>query len=158
AASATEGLTGIKASTMTRLVGTLMGFLCCTAAAFAADNLDWAYPPTPQPEPLNNTIQKQVPGSAKRYTQAQIDDPFNPHDWFPNEHPARPEIVARGGQRPAGRACAQCHLPSGYGHPESASLAGLNANYIVRQMAAFKNGERKGVRAGVMIAMAKVLT
>ena len=38
------------------------------------------------------------------------------------------------------------------------SLAGLPANYIIRQMAAFKNGERKGVRATVMIAMAKVLS
>jgi cytochrome c553 len=129
----------------------------CAATAMAADNLDWAYPVTPQPEPLNNKIQKQVPGSAKKYTQAQIDDPFNPPDWFPNEHPPMPDIVAHGGQRPAGRACAQCHLPSGDGHPESASLAGLNPNYIVRQLAAFKNGERKGVRAGVMIAMAKVL-
>ena len=34
----------------------------------------------------------------------------------------------------------------------------MPANYIIRQMAAFKNGERKGVRATVMIAMAKVLT
>ena len=99
-----------------------------------------------------------VPGSAKKYTQAQIDDPFNPPDWFPDEHPPMPEIVAHGGQKPAGRACAQCHLPTGDGHPESSSLAGLHANYIVRQMAAFKNGERKGVRAGVMIAMAKVLS
>lgn len=143
---------------MMRLIATLTALLCCAATAMAADNLDWAYPVTPQPEPLNNTIQKQLPGSLKKYTQAQIDDPFNPPDWFPNEHPPMPEIVAHGGQRPAGRACAQCHLPSGDGHPESASLAGLNANYIVRQMAAFKNGERKGVRAGVMVAMAKVLT
>lgn len=143
---------------MKRLIGTLTALLVCAATATAADNLDWAYPATPQPEPLNNKIQKQVPGSPKKYTQAQIDDPFNPPDWFPNEHPAMPEIVAHGGQRPAGRACAQCHLPSGDGHPESASLAGLNANYIVRQMAAFKNGDRKGVRAGVMIAMEKVLT
>ena len=34
----------------------------------------------------------------------------------------------------------------------------MPAAYIVRQMAAFKNGERKGVRATVMIAMAKVLS
>jgi cytochrome c553 len=34
----------------------------------------------------------------------------------------------------------------------------LPANYIIRQMAAFKSGERKGIRATVMIAMAKVLT
>jgi cytochrome c553 len=101
---------------------------------------------------------EQVPGSSKKYTQAQIDDPFNPPDWFPNEHPPMPEIVAHGGAKPAGRACAQCHLPSGDGHPESSSLAGLPANYIIRQMAAFKNGERKGVRATTMIAMAKVLS
>ena len=120
--------------------------------------MDWAYPVTPPPEPLDSVIQKQVPGSTKQYTQAQIDDPFNPPDWFPDEHPPMPEIVAHGGAKPAGRACAQCHLPSGDGHPESSGLAGLPANYIIRQMAAFKNGERKGVRSGNMIAMAKVLS
>ena len=87
---------------------------------------------------------KPVPGSTKQYTQAQIDDPFNPPDWFPDEHPPMPQIVAHGGAKPAGRACAQCHLPTGDGHPESASLAGLPANYIVRQMAAFKNGDAQG--------------
>jgi hypothetical protein len=34
----------------------------------------------------------------------------------------------------------------------------LPAAYIIRQMVAFKNGERTGGRAPVMIAMAKVLT
>jgi cytochrome c553 len=146
---------------MTNLSAVLIG-VCLTMAlpalALAQDKMDWAYPVTPPPQKLDNVSMKSVPGSTKKYTQAQIDDPFNPPDWFPGEHPPMPEIVARGGQKPAGRACAQCHLPSGDGHPESASLAGLNADYIVRQMAAFKNGERKGVRAGVMIAMAKVLT
>ena len=69
-----------------------------------------------------------------------------------------PEVVARGGPRPAARACAQCHLTSGDGHPESAAISGLPAAYIIRQMVAFKNGERTGGRAPVMIAMAKVLT
>jgi cytochrome c553 len=124
----------------------------------AQANMDWAYPVTPKPEPLDSVHQKQVPGSARKYTQAQIDDPFNPPDWFPDEHPPMPEIVAHGGAKPAGRACAQCHLPSGDGHPESSGLAGLPANYIIRQMAAFKNGERKGVRSGNMIAMAKVFS
>ena len=142
---------------MKRLFAALI-VLSLPALALAQDKMDWAYPVTPKPQPLDTKVMHAVPGSAKQYTQAQIDDPFNPPDWFPDEHPPMPEIVARGGQKPAGRACAQCHLPTGDGHPESASLAGLNANYIVRQMAAFKNGERKGVRAGVMIAMAKVLT
>src|SRR5215813_13331437 len=68
----------------------------------AADELDWAYPVTPRPEPLDNLILKQVPGSTKAYTQAQIDDPFNPPDWFPDEHPPMPAVVAQG-QKPAVR-------------------------------------------------------
>ena len=134
-----------------------------SGAALAQDTdahggMDWAYPVTPKADPADSTRLKQVPGSAKQYTQAQIDDPFNPPDWFPDAHPPMPEIVAHGGPKPAGRACAQCHLPTGDGHPESSGLAGLHPNYIVRQMAAFKNGERKGVRATVMVAMAKVLS
>lgn len=127
-------------------------------AALAADNPDWAYPVTPKPEPLDNTVMKTATGSSKQYTQAQLDDPFNPPDWFPGDHPPMPEIVAHGGPRPDGRACALCHLTSGDGHPESASLVGLQAIYLIRQMAAFKNGERTGGRAGVMTAMAKVLS
>ncbi len=130
-----------------------------SAAAFAADqSADWAYPVTPPPGQLDNATQQSVPGSSAQYTQAQIDDPFNPPDWFANEHPPMPQIVAHGGPKPAGRACAQCHLPSGDGHPESAGLAGLPANYIVRQMQSFKRGERNNPRAGVMIAMAQVLS
>jgi cytochrome c553 len=130
-----------------------------SAAAYAADqSADWAYPVTPPPGQLDNTVEKSVPGSTAHYTQAQIDDPFNPPDWFPSEHPAMPQVVAHGGPKPAGRACAQCHLPSGDGHPESASLAGLPADYIIRQMGAFKRGERNNPRAGVMIAMAQVFS
>lgn len=135
-----------------------LALLMWSGAALAQDDLSWAYPVTPKPEPLDSIHQKQAPGSARKYTQAQIDDPFNPPDWFPDAHPPMPEIVAHGGPKPAGRACAQCHLPTGDGHPESSGLAGLPAAYIVRQMAAFKNGERKGIRVGVMVAMAKVLS
>jgi cytochrome c553 len=127
-------------------------------AALAADNPDWAYPVTPPPQPQDSTVMKTVPGSSQQYTQAQIDDPFNPPDWFPNEHPPMPDVVAHGGPKPAGRACAQCHLPSGDGHPESASLAGLPVSYVRRQMMAFKTGIRSNVRAGVMIAMAQVFS
>src|SRR5580700_857666 len=140
----------------------LLGFTLAaalSAVAFAADqSADWAYPVTPPPGQLDNTVEKSVPGSTEHYTQAQIDDPFNPPDWFPSEHPPMPQVVAHGGPKPAGRACAQCHLPSGDGHPESASLAGLPTAYVRRQMEAFKTGIRSNVRAGVMIAMAQVLS
>jgi cytochrome c553 len=125
--------------------------------ALAADGLDWAYPPTPKPEPLDIVALKQMPGSDKQYTQAQIDDPFNPPDWYPGDHPPMPTIVANGA-KPAVRACALCHLVNGAGHPESSSLAGLPANYIIRQMADFKAGHRQGVRSGNMITFANAIS
>jgi len=127
------------------------------SAAIAAEGLEWAYPPTPKPEPLDSVTLKQMPGSDKQYTQVQIDDPFNPPDWFPGDHPAMPPIVANG-VKPAVRACAMCHLPNGAGHPESSGLAGLPANYIIRQMTDFKAGHRKGVRSGNMIAFAAAIS
>src|SRR5260370_22769060 len=113
-------------------------FLAGPQLVGAAEELDWAYPVTPRPEPLDNLALKQVPGSTRAYTQAQIDDPFNPPDWFPDEHSQLPSIVAHG-NKPGVRACAQCHLPRGDGHPESATLAGLPVPHLMRQIAAFKN-------------------
>ncbi|HET8971693.1 MAG TPA: hypothetical protein VFN63_00220, partial [Pseudolabrys sp.] len=144
-----------KGATMKNLIFALM--LVYSGAVLAADNPDWAYPLTPPPPQLDAVTLKSVPGSTKQYTQAQIDDIFNPPDWYPSEHPPMPQIVATGGTRPR-TACAQCHLPSGDGHPESANIAGLPANYIVRQLLAFKNGDRKGGRATVMLANSKSLS
>jgi cytochrome c553 len=82
---------------------------------------------------------RTVPGSIKHYTQAQINDLKNPPDWFPASHAPMPAVVAGGGQ---GFACASCHLVSGMGHPHNASLAGLSAPYLERQIAEFKSGAR----------------
>jgi cytochrome c553 len=64
-----------------------------------------------------------------------------------------PEVVARGSKT---FACGSCHLPIGTGHDESAYLAGLPVPYIVRQMADFKTGARKGF--GDMPAIAQALS
>jgi len=40
-------------------------------------------------------------------------------------------------------ACGSCHLMSGQGHPESADLAGMPAEYLIRQMAYYKAGTRQ---------------
>src|ERR1700716_915576 len=53
---------------------------------------------------------------------------------------------------------AQCHLPSGDGHPESASLAGLPVPYLMRQMTEYKNGGRTGVRATTMIGIGQAIS
>lgn len=110
----------------------------------AGKNLSWAFPAAveknepPVPEPDGP---RHLPGSAKAYTQAQIDDLANPPDWYPDEHGAVPDIVKSGAGN-KGFACGACHLMSGHGHPESADIAGLPATYIIEQMADFKSGDR----------------
>jgi cytochrome c553 len=103
-------------------------------------DLIWAYPvPDPAPAGSADTAPKTIPGSSRSYTQAQIDDQFNPPDWFPNEHSPLPNVVQKGIQA---QACGSCHLMSGMGHPESATLAGLPLAYMLRQMEDFKKGLR----------------
>jgi cytochrome c553 len=126
-------------------------------AALAADP-DWAYPVAPQnlPRPDASKVVK-VPGSDKEYNEASVNDAFAPPDWFPGDHAPLPNVVANG-SKPNVRACALCHLTSGDGHPESANIAGLNAPYIMRTLRDFAMGRRKGIRTGVMVAIAKDLT
>ena len=102
---------------------------------------EWAYnipdkvqPPEPRvPETVRAT------GSVKEYEAKAIAGNANPPDWFPDEHPAAPRSV----KGPMPNACGSCHLMSGQGHPESADIAGMPAEYIVRQMKYFKSGVRK---------------
>jgi cytochrome c553 len=124
----------------------------------AAELPGWAYPVNPQAKPPDATIPIALPGSDKKYTQAQIDDGFSPPDWYPGDHPPMPDVVAHGRKETNARACALCHLTSGGGHPESAGISGLPAGYIIRQMQEFKSGERKGMRAVAMIPIAKGLS
>jgi cytochrome c553 len=90
------------------------------------------------PEPPGPTT---VPDSKRTYTRAQIDDLYNPPDWFPEEHAPAPQIVKFG--HGDALACGACHLMSGQGHPESADLTGNTAAYTIQQMADFKSGARK---------------
>jgi len=106
-------------------------------------DLSWAFLVADKnlpPDDTSGTL-KHVPGSSKAYTMVQIDDLANPPDWFPDEHPAPPNVVLHG--EGSVLACGSCHLMSGLGHPESADLAGLPATYIERELTDFKSGDRK---------------
>jgi cytochrome c553 len=94
------------------------------------------------PAAAPDTSPKSVPGTTVTLTPQQVRDTYNIPDWHPDGHPAMPEIV-RNGRRTAIIACGYCHLPNGQGRPENSSVAGLPAEYIVQQMADFKNGLRK---------------
>jgi cytochrome c553 len=136
--------------------------LLVPATAIAADAPpDWAFlPATPgyQPPP-DNGQPRHVAGSTRAYTLKQVDDIFNPPDWYPEEHPPMPELVAHGKQ-PIVHGCAQCHLTSGSGHPESANIAGLPAGYIIEQLAQFRDGSRTSSIPGrsIMNSFGRVLT
>jgi cytochrome c553 len=104
-------------------------------------DLSWAFPVKNGDLPPEPAGPKTVPDSKKTYDQAQIEDLSNPPDWFPEQHPPAPQIVQHG--HGDALACGACHLMSGVGHPESADMAGMKAEYIRRQMADFKSGIRK---------------
>ena len=107
----------------------------------AAGYPSWAFPLKVErafaPE---GAVPKTLPGSARTYTQAQIDDLLNPPDWFPDRRPEPPPIVLSG--HGEALACGACHLMSGLGHPESADLTGLSVTYMVAQMMDFAAGTR----------------
>jgi cytochrome c553 len=129
--------------------------------ALAEDRPEWAYGPESSglayPRKPDDGILKQVPGSAKRYTQAQIDDPMHPPDWFPDEHPVMPRVVSDGNGSTV-RACIGCHLANGHGHPENSRLPGSSGDYLKRQLEEFRAGARKGPASQLMIRVAQNLT
>jgi len=125
--------------------------------AIAAEKPDWAFPVTDKVQPPIAPDDKPhtAPGSDKSLTRKQIDDLFNPPDWYPDQHPPLPQVVAHGSGTTV-RACGSCHLPTGTGHDESAYVAALPAAYFIRQMADYKTGARKG--SGSMTAIGKEIS
>jgi cytochrome c553 len=140
----------------------------------AAERPDWAFfiPSTEPTKPAashtsDHSAQWTAPGSNQSYTHSELQDAFNPPDWYPDEHAPMPDIVAHGSQNPSNGPpvlpCALCHLPNGAGHVESASLAGLPVEYIVRQFKDWRSGARNmsegnAVNAGFLAALKKRYT
>jgi cytochrome c553 len=111
----------------------------------------WAFPlnpPSSGDAPAYDRVKPlRVPGSKVRFTEAQLNDLFAAPDWFPDSHSNMPQVVAHG-RAPEVIACGFCHTADGQGRPENASLAGLPAGYIVRQVEDFKSGARRSAWPG----------
>src|SRR6185295_10842570 len=124
---------------------------------------EWAYPVNPpgfKPKADDGTPHR-VEGSSATYTLTQLRDRFISPVWHSAEHPAQPEVVARG-RKPDVFACGFCHRADGPGGPENANLMGLPPKYIAQQMADYKSGARKTAVSGrnidLMISLAKAAT
>jgi cytochrome c553 len=143
------------------VAATALAFGAVAGAATVVQAADapppWAYgfttpvpPGTPPAEPnpqqvLDNVTLHTLPGSKFSFTRAEIANRYGPADWFPEDHPAMPEIVAKGkvSAQPQVYACSLCHYPNGKGRPENANITGLTYEYFVQQMLDFRNGARK---------------
>ena len=129
----------------------------------------WAYgfesateTPTPAPVIPDSGAVRHLAGSSSSFTVTQIRESFGPADWYPNDHPAMPDIVAHG-RKPEIRACSLCHYPNGKGRPENAGIAGLPYEYLLHELADFKNDARRSAderKANTyqMIGFAKAMT
>ena len=124
----------------------------------------WAYPGD---EPLivkaeDDGGAMHLVGASNAYAASALVDLFAAPDWYPDEHPAMPAIVAHG-RKPAVQACAYCHLASGNGRLESSSLAGLSRAYIASAVRDMKSGKRRSAVPGraptdLMISLALAAT
>lgn len=149
-----------------------VAFLFAAGVSLGADGPPaWAYGTQPTtaathrakkaPRAPDNQL-KHLPGSTLAFTEAQINDPFGPADWYPGDHPEMPAIVAHG-RKPEIWACSLCHYPNGKGRPENAGVSGLPVSYFVHQLHDFRDGLRKSAdtrkqNTNLMIRYAKAMT
>jgi cytochrome c553 len=106
-------------------------------------------PPTrnlrPNEDPAEQQRLRRIEGSIATYSLVDIRDGQNVIDWFPNDHPPMPDVVAHGPAKMEARkrGCGSCHLPNGKGRPENAGIAGLPPIYFIRQIQDFRTGKRR---------------
>ena len=149
---------------MRKAVWLVVGAVVCGLVAGVRAQQPAAAPPSPGPAWAFHVIdgklppeppgEKTVPGSSQKFSMERIEDLSNPPDWFPDAHPPAPSIVVKG--HGGALACGSCHLMNGTGHPESSSMMGLTADYIVQQRMDFKSGVRRDYAR--MNAIAKEVT
>ncbi|HEX5279172.1 MAG TPA: hypothetical protein VFW28_03745 [Micropepsaceae bacterium] len=141
---------------MRRIIGSAVivstAALGVTALYAAESNRpDWAYAIPVDPAPARGPEDGKLfslPGAARQYTLSEIrgvsDKNPNvltqPADWYPQDHPPMPKIVAEGDNARKIQACSLCHYPNGKGRTENAPPAGQPAEYIIRQLHDFATG------------------
>ncbi len=108
------------------------------------DELDWAYAISPAfPQEEDDGALYTLPESDGRFTLDQIRNRFGPADWYPQDHPDMPSIVAVGREEAGIMACALCHYPNGQGKAENASVVGLEPGYFIQQLQDMRDGLRR---------------
>ena len=79
-------------------------------------------------------IVRTLPETTNKFTRNQVFFDYGPADWYPGDHPAMPDIVARGRQNDTLRACALCHYAN---TNEMIAIAALLTDEEAREAAAY---------------------
>ena len=95
-----------------------------------------------QPVP-DDGIKRTLPGTDLTFTRNEAYFGYGPADWYPNDHPVMPDVVAYGKESEGVQACALCHYPNGQGKMENGHVSGLPKDYILQQLESFIDGKRK---------------
>ena len=118
--------------------------------------------PTDKPSAVDVTVKSSPPGSVPlSVTLTQMRNQGTV-DWYPDDHPKMPEIVAHG-RKPDVLACPACHYTNGKGDPANATIEALPNEYFVWTMEDFRAGLRKSAdprksNTPNMIKYAKAMT
>ena len=119
----------------------------------------------PNEDPAEQTRSRQLPDSPASFSLVDIRDGSNVADWYPQDHPAMPDIIRLGPAKagPARRGCGFCHLPNGLGRPENAPTAALPPAYFIQQLHDFRDGLRRSAdprkpNTNTMIELARAMT
>lgn len=174
----------------TVLLGSVVGVLAAlNAPALGQDGKDkakkqpaspnypgWAYaipapPPPGATPPMDDGKMLTLPGTNLSFTWNKVRGRLNnetqervaPADWYPEDHPTMPRIVAEGDNARNIIACSLCHLPPGKGRPENAPPSSQPAGYTMQQLMDMKNGLRRSAdprkgNTNNMINFAKQMT
>jgi cytochrome c553 len=136
----------------------------------------WAYglktplgsPPSEEPTPTptdklatDNGKVISLPGSPVSLTLTQMRNQPTV-DWYPEDHPQMPEVVAQG-RKPDILPCTACHYTNGKGDPANATIEALPYDYFVQTLKDFRDGLRKSadprkINTPNMIKYAKAMT
>src|SRR5450432_2267151 len=165
---AAGGLGELRETTFARTVSALVLALALASCDRPQSDVPplWPYPVNPKATDKATTTAPDPPlrvdNSKAAYTSTEIHNLFAVPDWRPEGHPPMPSVVATG-RKPDVMACGYCHLPTGDGRTENASLAGLPRDYIVAQMRHFADGSRTSSVSGraptaLMVKIAKAAT
>ncbi len=133
-------------------------------AQVSVDDMAWAYAISPAvPQVPEDGTRHSLPGSNRSFTRSEIRNFFGPADWYSEDHPAMPPIVATGREDAAIWACSMCHYPNGKGRPENAGVAGLREEYFIQQLQDFRNGLRTSAQplksnTNLMAGFARAMT